>query len=71
MMDSIDVCRLLRQACKEAGSQQAWALRNGVSPQYVCDILNTRREPGDSILAALGLRKIVRYVEIRSKADAT
>jgi len=36
-----------------------------VSPQYVCDVLNARRDPGDAILAALGLRKIVRYVEAR------
>lgn len=69
MMDALDVCRLLRQACKAAGSQQAWAAQNGVSPAYVSDVLNARREPGDSILAALGLRRVVKYVEVR-KRDA-
>lgn len=66
MMDALDVCRILRDQCRSAGGQRAWAQANGVSEQYVCDILNARREPGDKILAAIGLRRVVRYVEMRS-----
>jgi len=65
---ALDVSGRLRRACDAAGGQKAWADRYGISPQYVCDVLNARRAPGDSILAALGLRKLVRYVEARSAA---
>ena len=67
IMTSFDVCSLLRRRCREAGGQSAWANAHGVSPQYVCDVLKARREPGDMILAALGLRRIVRYVEARKE----
>ena len=35
---------------------------HGVSASYLSDVVNSRREPGDKILAGLGLRKVVRYV---------
>lgn len=60
-----DVFIEIRKACAAAGSQSAWAEANGMSPAYVSDVLNSRREPGAKILAALGLRKIVRYVPVR------
>jgi len=64
-LDALDVCARLRRECDEAGSQKAWAEANGVSGAYVNDVLQARREPGDSILRALGLKKVVRYVEVR------
>lgn len=67
-MTSFDVCTMLRQRCNAAGGQSAWAKAHGVSPQYVCDVLSARREPGDSILASLGLRRVVRYAEVRKTA---
>ena len=33
----------------------------GVSQQYVNDVLKGRREPGESILKALGLERVVSY----------
>ena len=65
MLDSLDVSARLRAACAEAGSQTAWAAKHGVSLGYVNDVLHARREPGDAILRALGLRRITRYVEAR------
>jgi hypothetical protein len=65
-LTSLDVAGRLRAACRLAGGQKAWAEAHGISPQYVCDVLNARRDPGDSILGALGLRKVVRYVEVRA-----
>jgi hypothetical protein len=50
------VCNLLRAKCN--GDQQAWAKANGLSPAYVSDVLNGRRDPADKILAALGLRRL-------------
>ena len=60
-MTAAEVRDLLCQACQRAGSQQAWARRHGVSPQYVGDVLIGRREPGDKILDGLQIRKIVTY----------
>jgi hypothetical protein len=60
-LDAIDVCRRLTAACKKAGSQKAFCEAHGLSAAYVCDVLHSRREPGQSILDALGLVKIVRY----------
>lgn len=60
-LDSVDVCRRLTAACKKAGGQKAWAEQHSVSPAYVSDVVNSRREPGQSILDALGLVRVVRY----------
>lgn len=69
-LDLIDVCRLLQQACDRAGGQAAWAAKHGLSRQVVNDTLNTRRLPGDAIIAALGLRKVVRYAHLSTKVAA-
>ena len=45
----------LRNACEAAGGQSAWAKRHGISVSYVSDVLNARTDPGEKILAALGL----------------
>lgn len=39
------------------GNRAAWARANKLSAQYVNDVLVGRREPGDKILAALGLER--------------
>lgn len=44
------------------GSQKAAARKLGISPQYLNDIINYRREPGHKLLAALGLERLVLYV---------
>jgi DNA-binding transcriptional regulator YdaS (Cro superfamily) len=59
-----DVFVMMRAACKAAGGQAAWAEAHDMSPAYVSDVLNSRREPGPKILSALGLRKVVRYVAV-------
>lgn len=50
---------------KRAGSQLVLAQRLGISPQYLCDVLAGRREPGGKLLKALGYRRVVVYEEIR------
>lgn len=69
-LDSLDVCRRLMAACRQAGSQAKWARANGFSPQTVSDVLNSHSEPSGAILAALGLRRVVRFVEVREKEAA-
>ncbi|WP_408902516.1 transcriptional regulator [Methylobacterium radiotolerans] len=51
----------LAEQCRAAGSQKAWAERAGVSQAYLCDVLKGNREPGESILAAMGLVRVVAY----------
>lgn len=64
-MDIEDVRNILRKACEAAGTQKAWAEANGVSPQYVNDVLQGFREPGEAILSALGIEKVTTYRRIR------
>ncbi len=63
-----EVLALLAKQCERAGSQVAWAKANGVSGAYVSDVLARRREPGESILAALGLERVVTYRKAPKKA---
>ena len=48
---------------KQQGEQtaQQFASRLGVSPQYLSDVYNGRRPPGESITAALKVEKAVVY----------
>ena len=55
----------LGRECEAPGGQAAWAKAHGVSAAYVNDVLRERREPGKSILDALGLEKVVTYREKR------
>lgn len=61
MNDIVDVYAEIRKRCAIAGGQSAWAGRYGLSPQYVSDVLNTRRDPGPKILAALGFVRRISY----------
>jgi len=48
---------------KQQGDQtsQQFASRLGVSPQYLSDVYNGRRPPGESITSALKVEKAVVY----------
>ena len=61
MTDLADIYAELRSACEKAGGQAQWAKSHGVSPQYVCDVLNARRDPGPKILGPLGYQSRVTY----------
>ncbi len=54
----------LAQECKAAGGQKAWAQKHNISVPYVNDVARQRRAPGDLILRALGLQRVVRYEEV-------
>lgn len=59
----MDVFRRLRNACREAGGQAAFAEKVGVTPSFVCAVLNARRQPTDAMLARIGVKRVVHYVE--------
>ena len=60
-----DLIALLRRRIKEHGQQKLFAAAHGMSAQYVTDVLRGRREPGEKMLGALGLRKVVTYEEVK------
>lgn len=51
----------LEHLVNRCGSQKALAERLNVSQAYLSDVLSGRREPGDKILAPLGLTRVVTY----------
>ena len=60
-MDLTQVLALLKRRCASAGGQAAWAKAHDLSPAYVSDVLNGRREPGAGILRALGVERVISY----------
>lgn len=50
------------------GGVRSLAREIGVSPSYVCDVLQGRRAPGPDFLKAVGVRK---KVEIRYVAESS
>lgn len=58
-MTASDVRAMLKRACEKAGSNRAWALARDLSPAYVGDVLNGRRDPGPAICEALGIERVV------------
>lgn len=58
MLTTEQVRERLRARMAEVGSASAWGRVNRVSPQYLCDVLKGRRDPGNAILGPLGLRRM-------------
>jgi hypothetical protein len=45
----------------KCATQQEWARKNGISPQYLSDFMTGRKAPGPLILAALMVKRVVTY----------
>ena len=56
----------LKEQIDRAGSQKEYAEKIGVSPQYLCDVINNRREPGKKILDAVEFIRTVEYWNLSS-----
>ena len=63
-----EIRQRLRNECRLAGSQAAWAAMAGVTAQYVADVLKGRRDAGLSIAGALGFERRVVWLKIWDKA---
>ena len=63
------VIEKLLEMKKELGSQKAVAESVGVSPAYISEILNGTREPGRTVLEALGFERVVMYVALGDSID--
>lgn len=65
-----DVRRLLREACEDAGGQAAFARSIRISREMVRLVLAGERKPGEAILGALGLERVVNVTYRRVRRDA-
>lgn len=65
----MDIIAVVRRACREAGDQQTLARQLGVSPAYISDVLNERKEPGPKILDPLGYERVVTYRRRKATTD--
>lgn len=70
-MDVQAVIAVIRRTAKEAGTQTVLAERLGISSAYLSDVLNGRKDPGESILAPLGLERVVTYRRKRAEANGS
>ena len=60
--DATDLIDILRVRCREAGTQKQWAKAHGLSPAYVNDVLQGRREISDNFAALLGFERRVIFL---------
>lgn len=65
-MTADQVRGLMRKRIDKAGSAKAWADEIKVSPSYISDVLTDKREPGESILKALGVERQVIYRRLQA-----
>lgn len=56
-----DVRETLVFRITKSGSATAYAKSINISPAYLSDILSGKREPGEKVLSALGLVRLLRY----------
>lgn len=57
-----EVRRLLSQACEMAGSQSEWARLHRIPVSVVSETVRGTRGASDSVLAAMGLMRVVRFI---------
>lgn len=57
----MNVLTELNKAIDKAGNQVSFARANDISTAYVNDVVRGRKEPGDKILSALGLERVITY----------
>lgn len=60
-MDANQVRTQLRRATEKAGTALNWARAHDVSTAYLSDVMTGKRQPGEKILDALGLERVVTY----------
>lgn len=58
-LSTAEVLDALAAAVDAAGSQRAFTRNIGLSQAYVADVLAENRQPGERVLEALGLKRIV------------
>jgi transcriptional regulator with XRE-family HTH domain len=62
-----ELVKLLQRRVQSAGTQAALAKELGITAAYLGDVLNGKREPGPTLLNALGFRRVITYVRAGEK----
>lgn len=60
-MSAVAFHAILARTVAKYGTQAAAADALGVSPAYLSDLMQGKREPGPKVLHALGLEKVTTY----------
>jgi hypothetical protein len=61
-IDAEDFRKLLRDQIEAIGCTHAeYAANHGISASYLSDVLSGRREPGEKLLKAKGMKRCVYY----------
>jgi predicted transcriptional regulator len=61
-IDAEDFRKMLRDQIEKMDCTHAeYAATHGISASYLSDVLNGRREPGEKLLAAKGMKRAVYY----------
>lgn len=67
-MTKEEIIEELTKQISVAGSQKAWAQRNGFSPAFINDILQGRREFTSRLAESLGYERRIIFVLRQSKS---
>ena len=59
ILERKDIVKLLWIEVEKAGSQTAWAKKNGIDRSHVNKVLHYAKPPTENIIHALGLRTVV------------
>ena len=59
----------LQDRVNNEGSQRKLARKLEISPGYLNDVLQRRKEPREKLLKSLGLRAVTNYIRISGKAE--
>ena len=62
-MDQNEITTRLRAIVTETGSQREAAIKLGISPSYLGELLRGTRSPGPLVLRALGLKREIVITE--------
>lgn len=62
-VDLIEIYGRIRKACREAGSQKAFAEKAGVSAAFVSAVLNGQKPPSAAMLSHVGIKRVVYYAD--------
>lgn len=63
--------RELERRKDRLGSWKAVAESLNISPQYMSDLKDGNREPGETVLKALGLERVVSYRKATASTEET
>jgi hypothetical protein len=58
IFDDAEIVQLLKVAIEQEGNQTAFAKRHSINRTFLNEVVNGKRPASDSILTALGLRKV-------------